>query len=292
MYSTKSIISAIGASTLGGLAYMAISGSSRITRPRRSLPEATPDHIGFNWEPIGIQSADGTELSAWLIPNSATSAAIIVLHGFGGNKGTMLNIVQTLAPGFNVLALDVRGHGESGGTWTSVGHYERYDAIAAAQELRLRGFGPIGVLGISMGAAISILAAAESPLIRAVVADSSFAVLRHAVRGNARLLGYPSLMAELAAYTACSAVAARLRHARTASDPIAAIAHIAPRPTLLIHCDGDAMIPVTDAQALYAASGDPCELWIIPEMAHAESYAGATDEYRARVTRFFRRHLQ
>lgn len=284
---TRTLGSVLGASALSSLAYAAIHGSAQITRPRRSLPEMTPDQVGYAWELLALRGFDGTPLSAWLIPCSRTSAAVILLHGFGGNKGTMLNVVQMLAPHLNVLALDVRGHGESGGNWTSVGHFERYDVITAAEGLRARGFGPIGALGISMGAAISLLAAAESPLIGAVVADSAFAILRHAVRGNARLRGYPPGLADVAALTACASAAARLRHPPRASDPLEAIPLIAPRPALLIHCEEDEMIPLSEAQELYAASGEPCDLWTIPKLAHAESSSGAEAEYRQRIVRFF-----
>jgi pimeloyl-ACP methyl ester carboxylesterase len=287
----RSVLSGLSVGAAGGLAYSAIRGSQQITRPHRSIPDSTPDELGRPWLAQRFPSFDGTPLSAWLIPNDSTTATVIVLHGFGGNKGSMLNVIDMLAADFNVLALDVRGHGESGGAWTSVGHFERYDVIAAAEHLRDRGLGPIGALGISMGAAIALLAVAESPLISGVVADSAFAVLRHAVLGNARLQGYPPGLAEVAAFTACRAAARRLHHAPAASDPIQAVARIAPRPTLLVHCAGDLMIPLSEAQALYAASGDPCELWVIPDLAHAESSTIA-DQYQERVVRFFHSALE
>jgi pimeloyl-ACP methyl ester carboxylesterase len=280
------IVSGLGIGAASGLAYTALHGSRQITRPYRSIPESTPDELGRRWEALSFSSPDGVPLSAWLLPNASTTAAVIVLHGFGGNKGTMINVIEMLAGDFNVLALDVRGHGESGGAWTSVGHFERLDVVAGAEQLYERGLGPIGALGISMGGAIALLAAAESELIHAVVADSAFAVLRHAVLGNARLQGYPPGLAEVAAFTASRAAAARLRHPPGASDPIHAIARITPRPTFLVHCACDLMIPLSEAQALYAASGDPCELWVIPDLAHAESSTVA-DEYQERVTQFF-----
>jgi pimeloyl-ACP methyl ester carboxylesterase len=287
----KLVTSAVGASTLAGFAYTAIHGATQISRPRRTLPEWTPSEIGVSWEAVSFPSFDGTPLSAWLIPNESTTRSVILLHGFGGNKGTMLAVAEMLAGDFNVLAMDVRGHGESGGLWTSVGHFERYDAVAAARHLDQRGFGPIGALGISMGGAIALLAAAESPLIQAVVADSAFSVLRHAVLGNARLRGYPPGIAEISAVAACRTVAARLGHPPGGSDPIHAIGHISPRPILLVHCACDLMIPLNEAQALYAASGDPCELWVIPDLAHAKS-SSVVEEYQDRVNEFFHNGLR
>src|SRR5205823_8740962 len=108
--------------------------------------------------------------------------AVVVVHGHGGNRHTSLAYASCLYPDLTLLLPDLRGHGDSEGRHTSVGYYERYDVIGAATYLRSLGYGPIGVLGISMGGATAILAAAESDAIDAVAADSSFAALRHAVR--------------------------------------------------------------------------------------------------------------
>lgn len=284
-------LAVLGAGALGALAFAAIHGSSEMTRPSRSIPDETPASLGRPWEPICLHSPDGIDLSAWLIGHRSARAAVILCHGFGGHKGSMLPVAEFLAPHLNLLLLDVRGHGESGGGWTSIGHFERLDVIAATHELQRRGLGPIGVLGISMGASTALLAAADSEEIRAVVADSPFAVLRRAVTRTARLRGYPPGIAEIAALAACHAAAARLRHAPSASDPVRAIARISPRPVFLIHGELDRLIPVTEAHALFAASNEPCSLWTIPDLAHAAAVTERAEEYRERVLEFFSRHL-
>jgi alpha-beta hydrolase superfamily lysophospholipase len=281
----------LGAGVLSVLAYAAIHGSSQMTRPRRSIPELTPDSLGRAWEPTCFHSPDGVDISAWLIPHPTARAAVILCHGFGGHKGSMLPLAEFLAPHYNVLLLDVRGHGESGGAWTSIGHFERLDVIAAAEELRRLSLGPIGALGISMGASTVLLAAADSAEIDAVVADSPFAVLRRAVTGSARLRGYPPGIAEVAALAACRAAALRLGHAPSACDPVRAIGRIAPRPVFLIHGEQDRLIPVTESRALFAASNDPCTLWTIPNLAHAVAMDECPDDYSARVLEFFAEHL-
>jgi len=50
------------------------------------------------------------------------------------------------------------------------GSHERRDVAAAVDFLRSRGLGPIALFGVSMGAAIAILAAPDLP-VAAIVAD-------------------------------------------------------------------------------------------------------------------------
>ena len=138
-----------------------------------------------------------------------------------------------------------------------------------------------------MGGAAALLAAAESPEIDAVVADSSFAVLRHAVREGARLRGYPPAIVRPLAYLSCRTAAIWLRYPMRSGDPINAVRHIAPRPLLLIHGGADTFILPEEALALHAAAGDPRELWLLPDVGHARALEANVDTYRDRVSTFF-----
>jgi fermentation-respiration switch protein FrsA (DUF1100 family) len=51
------------------------------------------------------------------------------------------------------------------------------------------------------------------------------------------------------------------------------------------------MIPVDHAHELFAAAGEPKELWIVPETRHCGAYFRERAEYVERVTRFFQRAL-
>ena len=83
------------------------------------------------------------------------------------------------ARGFQVLMLDMRGHGQSEAGGHTFGARERLDVLGAWDWLRAQGFeaGMIGLLGVSMGAAASIGALALEPEIRAVIADGGYADL-------------------------------------------------------------------------------------------------------------------
>ena len=81
--------------------------------------------------------------------------------------------------GYNVVMMDARAHGESGGTTATYGWKERYDtkaiamALYSSETVRL-----LGALGVSMGGAIALQSAAVEPRIEGVVAEDPFANLR------------------------------------------------------------------------------------------------------------------
>jgi fermentation-respiration switch protein FrsA (DUF1100 family) len=74
----------------------------------------------------------------------------------------------------------------------------------------------------------------------------------------------------------------------TRARPLDAIAQISPRPILLIHSadDDNATTPVEGARKLFAAAGEPKDLWIAPRGGHVGAINASPDEYRARVLAF------
>ena len=83
--------------------------------------------------------------------------------------------------GYNCLLFDFRGHGESGGGYTSFGLREKRDVLAAVNYVRQRAadmpwIDPqrVVVFGVGMGAVAAMTAATEDPHISAVIADTPF----------------------------------------------------------------------------------------------------------------------
>ena len=287
------LASSLGLGVLGAFLLAGEYGRRQITRALRSDFRDEPERWGFDpAEELALTASDGVRLHAWLFKAPAPAPTIILCHGHGGNKHTLLPFANLLFPAYNVLLLDARGHGESEGTRTTIGYEERLDVHAAVDELLRRDLGPIGILGTSMGAAIAILAAAEDQRIAAVVADSSFARLRWAVAEVARLRGYPPGVASVMANAACRMTSLRLRYPMTAFDPIEVVARIAPRPLLLIHGENDELINARHARLLYARAGQPKELWILRGLPHCRGLESAYEAYRDRIRAFFGRTLR
>ena len=186
----------------------------------------------------------------------------------------------------HVLQFDFRGHGESGPGWVTLGSHERRDVAAAVAFLRSRGLGPIALFGVSMGAAIAIVAAPDLP-VAAVVADSAFAELHHPIGNRMREVGYPLPGLGSRAIVAAAALRTRSR----LPDAIRHVARLAPRALLVIAPKEDQLISWRQGLRLYEAAGEPKELLVVEGAGHAEAYAVEPETYRRRVLDFLERHL-
>ncbi len=250
----------------------------------------TPDDYNAEHEALDVRTEDGVRLAAWYLPGTLP-AAIVVSAGYRGRAGDVLGISTALQrAGFHVVAYGWRGTPGSDIAAHTFGVYERNDlrAVLAALVARL-GAVPIGLLGYSMGGAVSISVAADDRRVTAVCTDSAFADprlligerVRHAIRVPAAILLMPVI-----------ALFARRTGARlTDFTPVTVVGRISPRPLLIIHGDADPTVPVHHAVLLYKAAGEPKELWRTPGVGHVGTYFADRQAYVRRVSEFFRMAL-
>ncbi len=281
-----------GALLSGSMALLTLGSSATVAhlvtspRHRRSIQ---PRQIDETIEEITFQTDENLTLSGWYLAHPSPTDLLIICHGYAMNRHELLDLAQELRQrGHAILLFDFRGHGSSDGRRSTMGLREANDIIAALNYSQQRpelADLPIGVAGISMGGAASLLAAARDQRIAAVVADSSFAALADTVRGNLRELSHRAI-------TPLSPLIIRfselLTHARVRINrPVDAIAAIAPRPVLIIHDSNDTFIPVDNAYALHTAAREPKALWIRPGQGHASLWACCASEYIEQIDRFF-----
>jgi dipeptidyl aminopeptidase/acylaminoacyl peptidase len=281
----------VGAAGALGAAAFGLYGSRQVVRVGRSEFRDDPAAWKLPAERVAFPSRDGVELAAWLVPSPTARATVVLVHGYTANRDFTFPVAAMLHPRFHVLAPDLRAHGESGGKVTTLGYLERQDVLATVDQVTRRLSGPIGVLGVSMGAVAAVLAAAEDRRIAAVVADSPFDSLRGVLAHAARARGYPSRLTPLLAEITCRTIALQQRYPVRAGDAIRAIPRISPRPVLIVHSAADEICTVDHAHRLYAAARQPKELWIVPDVTHALLYQTLADEYRTRMLAFFERWL-
>ncbi len=156
------------------------------THPARIESGLTPKNFNLVFEEVSLTTKDGISIAGWFIPSPTTlngalegtlAPAIIILHGYPAEKGDMLSIARNLHKDFNILLIDFRYFGKSGGSFTSLGTKERLDLEAGLDFLESRGFKKIGVFGFSLGGAVAISQATQDPRIAAVASYASFADL-------------------------------------------------------------------------------------------------------------------
>lgn len=79
------------------------------------------------WDNAQITADDGTLLQAKFY-DAGSDITVICLHRFhSDSEGDFLSGTYLGEKGYNIVLLDARAHGESGGEYVSYGYYEQYD---------------------------------------------------------------------------------------------------------------------------------------------------------------------
>ncbi len=101
-----------------------------------------------------LTTSDGVAISAVHVPGShdRSDLCLVVVHGFTGNwrEERVQKVVGRLAEFGSVVAIDMRGHGRSGGE-TTVGDEEILDVEAAVIWARELGYARVVAVGFSLG---------------------------------------------------------------------------------------------------------------------------------------------
>ncbi len=133
-----------------------------IYAPSREI-ESTPATIGLPYEEVFISTADNISICGWYVPAEKAKGTVLFFHGNAGNISSRLHRLQTInSMSLNVLIIDYRGYGKSGGKPSEQGL--QADAIAAWNFLiQMRKEKPerIVLFGHSLGGAVAAFLASK-----------------------------------------------------------------------------------------------------------------------------------
>jgi fermentation-respiration switch protein FrsA (DUF1100 family) len=251
-----------------------------------TFPDLHPEHIH-------VRSADNVLLDGLFFRGDRPSL-VILASGYGDTQEQMFSIAEFLHhAGFSVLTYNSRARATSGGKYVTLGALEQQDVVSLVNYATGRrdvDASRIGILGISMGGATAILAAAKDQRIRAVVDDSGFSdapgVIAASFEHFIHLPPFP--FAPITVAIADFRASIDVNRVR----PMDVIGKISPRPVLIIHDSGDSIVPKDNSLRNFAAAGQPKELWLVADPGHGQAQTTAKPEYQARVTRFFEQALR
>jgi len=265
-----------------------------LVHPARTVPNRTPADVGASdFQTVEFPSADGLKLRGWYIPPK-NGAVVIFVHGLGNNRSELLDEVGLAAArGYGALLFDLRNHGQSEGDRTTLGLREVDDVLGATRFVRAQpevDFAKIALFGHSMGGATVLLAAAQMPEIAAVLAESAYSSAEDNIaEGVQGLTGLPAFpFAPLVLFFGQREAGVDIRAVR----PVDVIGKISPRPVFIIHGERDGLIPVQNAYRLYAAAGEPKQLYILPGVSHSGFLQAAPVEYPRRILTFLDAYLR
>lgn len=236
---------------------------------------------------VTFAGSSNASLKGWLLPAPGSSAGVVLMHGRGGDRRSMLSRARFLQQaGYWALVFDFQANGESPGKHYGSGYLEAEDARAAVRYLRTRArVRRIGIVGFSLGGAAALLGRHGPLSVDAMVLEAVYPTIEAALANRLRLyLGswagglYPLFTWQLKP---------RLGIGPERLRPIERIATVA-CPVLIIAGEHDRRTTVDESLGLFHAAPTPKHLWIIPGAKHEDFYRFAPSEYQGRVLEFFR----
>lgn len=216
-------------------------------------------------------SADGTRLTAWVLPPPPAADPahwVLVLHGNAGNlatPGRPEHNHQFRHLGLGVLALDYRGYGDSEGTPSESGVYA--DARAAYDYLRDSLQVPPGrivLYGHSLGSGIAVELATRVEA-AALIIEGAFTSV-------------PDRAAEVYPWLPVRWIA---RNRFPSLERISGLR----LPVLVIHGRDDSTIPISHGRRLFAAAPEP-KAFLEVAGGHDDAFEVGAREYEAGIRRF------
>jgi len=244
-------------------------------------------------EDVTLDSRFGYSLRGTYIRNSqVTDKTLVFLHGFAENRAAGMNYLDIyLNQGFNVLLVDSRAHGKSGGDSVTWGNYEKYDLDTWVDWVQKRfPQGEIGIHGISMGAATALLHAElneTSKRVRFYVADSSYSDFETLLAMKMEQYFPKVLLPQLLLPYANIAAYWNSRFTFYQASPIRSVANVT-TPVLYLHGEADKVVPPYMSQKLYEATKGPRQIYTFPQAAHVAGVFEEHSRYSAVVQNFVR----
>ena len=319
-----SILSAATTLTALGVITAAWIGSTRLIVPNRPALEprhfevlSDPSDHGMALESIESTTHDGFVLKGFLVtkspsmglaaqtremmsrlggrevsPKATPRGTIFLLHGRGGRKEDMLWIAKRfVAADFRCLVYDSRAHGQSEGDHCTYGKDEVRDLQSLITKTsnhlstRSESIGPVGLFGVSLGAAVA-LQASDLDAVGAVVAVSSFSSLSEVVTYSGRKLIHRHLPDPFI-QAALSLGGWRADFYPSASSPLSALIKV-DTPLFLVHGERDGVIPISHGRRLFEASRSDRKSWNpIPEGEHGNVLATGGDDLYEKMILFY-----
>jgi pimeloyl-ACP methyl ester carboxylesterase len=223
--------------------------------------------------------SDGATLRGWIFParSQARSAAVLYLHGAGDNRESGVWIAERLVrAGHDVVLYDGRAHGESTGDACTYGFYEKRDLSRVLDGL---GIDRAVVIGVSLGAAVALQAAAEDPRIVAAVAVATFSDLEAVARERAPWFASEGQIRE------ALAIAQREGRFELGEVSPARAARRIHVPVLLVHGARDVETRPVHSERVFAALAGPRRLSMVEGAGHGDALVRAWPEVEAWMAR-------
>ncbi|MEO7083111.1 MAG: alpha/beta hydrolase [Gemmatimonadaceae bacterium] len=263
-----------------------LGGGSSTKSPGVPVPSLKMENVAFH-------SGSGGTIRAWFVRGARGAGAVLLLHGAGSDRKSMSGRAAFLhALGFTVLAPDLQGNGESPGDHVTYGVRESLDASAAMDFLHTEMPGErVGVIGVSMGGAASVLGSGPLPA-DAFVLESVYPTIRQALSDRlATWFGPLGFAGRWLTSPVISILGSEIGVTEDELKPIDRIGEVHV-PLLMIAGTADRYTPLVEAESLFAHARGTKSFWAVDGASHEDIHAYQPLEYERRVGSFLERYLR
>jgi hypothetical protein len=223
---------------------------------------------GLNVEDVWLTTSDGIKLHAWWIPDDKSKFTFLAFHGNASNIANRAPIYGFLRDTHaNVLALEYRGYGHSGGKPNEAGVYR--DADAAYEYLtNTKGIDGRTIIsfGQSLGTAVATHLAAHRR-VAGLVLEAPFPSASRVASKTFWFFPGASLLV------------------RGQFDTQSWVKEVR-APVLIVHCNQDPVIPFQFGRDVYDAALVPKTFLEVKGYCHEEASLVAPSEYRIALQEF------
>ncbi len=241
-------------------------------------------------ELVEIRSRDRYVLRGHWYPVKKSTRTVILVHGWHSRWNLDFSGIAPYlhTQNCNLLMIEQRAHGESGGNLISYGIQERYDVLSWLEWLeKNHPHKSVYLYGVSMGAATVLMTAGLSLTGRVcgIISDCGYSSPQEIIH-----LTLSEPLGKMASPTLAAVNAnCKVRERFTFKDytPLMAMEANTTIPCLFIHGADDTFVPASMSEENYNACRAPKDILIVPGADHALSFVVDPVGYKQKLTDFF-----
>ena len=232
------------------------------------------------------------KLHAYEINNTNSNVWTIIIHGYMSQGDEMIEYTKQFnKKGYNVLLLDLRGHGTSEGDYVGMGWHDRLDIIDWINYIvNKNSENKIILYGISMGAATTMMTTGENlpSNVKLAISDCGYTSTWDEFGYKLKeLFNLPTFPVLNAASTVCNIRAGYNFKQASSVEQVKK----SNTPTLFIHGSEDTFVPFEMLEVVYNAASCEKEKLVVEGAGHGMSSTVNPDLYWNTIDNFIAKYI-